>query len=522
MTDDATDRTSAPSKPSDAAAVASARDRWLVLLATSLGSSLAFLDSSVVNVALPAIRADLELGLAGQQWVVLAYVLALGACYLAAGAVADRIGLRRGFVIGTIAFAIASLVVGAAPEEWSLVAARVVQGVAASLLTTTSLALLRVSWGEDSGRAIGLWTSITTASIIAGPPIGGLVVEVASWRWIFLANVPLAIVTLLAISRASSDAAAPADDAPPRPDIPSLLLSTAALALVIGALVETRTLGTMWTIALSLLAIVLLGGVWLRARAGATPLVPRDLIRRREFAATILATLLGYAALGAVGFFASVYLQAASIGYSAFESGMVQMPATILLLVLAPTFGRLSDRHGPRRYLVVGPLLFGLSALMLATVDGRTIDLVGSAPWIEFDSFDLLLPAQVLGGLGLAMLVSPITTTALRAAPDSQAGIASALSNLAARVGTLLAIAVLGLLAAWVFGDGDPFSPERAAHDGDLAAWRVAMIGCAVLSAAGALVAFIGLRGTHGMPDADAEESGDSVTAGNPPASSSA
>ncbi len=494
-----------------ATAAAPSRDRWLVLIATSLGSSLAFLDSSVVNVALPAIREDLDLGLSGQQWVVLSYVLALGACYLAAGAVADRIGLRRGFVIGTVGFAIASLVVGAAPDELSLIVARVVQGIAASLLTTTSLALLRVSWAEDSGRAIGLWTSITTASIIAGPPIGGIVVEVASWRWIFLANVPLAVVTLLAISRASHGMGAKLEDAPPHPDIASLALSTGALALVIGALVETRALGLAWTGAMLALAGVLLVATWLRGRSGATPLVPGSLLRRRDFSTVILATLLVYAALGAVGFFASVYLQAASIGYSAFEAGMVQMPATILLLVFAPTFGRLADRHGPRRYLVAGPLLFALSALLLATVDSRTIDLVSTAPWIEFDGFDALLPAQVLAGLGLAMLVAPITSTALRAAPDSQSGIASAVSNLAARVGTLLAIAGLGLVAAWMFErrltgwtnfaddqvDVEPFSPSIEGFAvQDVAAFQVAMVGCAILAVFGALVAFIGLRGT--------------------------
>ncbi len=479
---------------------APSRDRWLVLIATSLGSSLAFLDSSVVNVALPAIREDLDLGLSGQQWVVLAYVLALGACYLAAGAVADRIGLRRGFVIGTIGFAVASLVVGAAPDELSLIGARIVQGIAASLLTTTSLALLRVSWAEDSGRAIGLWTSITTASIIAGPPIGGIVVEMASWRWIFLANVPLAVVTVFAITRADRVMGAKLEDAPPKPDVPSLVLSTGALALVIGALVETRSLGLLWTAVLLALAVVLLVGTWLRARAGATPLVPPSLLRRRDFASVILATLLVYAALGAVGFFASVYLQAASIGYSAFESGMVQMPATIILLLFAPTFGRLADKHGPRRYLVAGPLLFGASALLLATVDSRTIDLVSTAPWIEFDGFDALLPAMTLSGIGLAMLVAPITSTALRAAPDSQSGIASAVSNLAARVGTLLAIAGLGLLAAWVFGPGEPFSPSDGSDRvHDIAAWQVAMVGCAILCVLGAIVAFIGLRGTTGV-----------------------
>lgn len=476
------------------------RDRWFVLVATSLGSSLAFLDTSVVNVALPAIREDLQLGLSGQQWVVLAYVLALGSCYLAAGAVADRIGLRRGFVIGTVGFALASLVVGAAPGEPSLIVGRIAQGIAASLLTTTSLALLRVSWAEDSGRAIGLWTSITTASIVAGPPIGGLVVEVASWRWIFFANVPLAAITLFAISRAGSGMGAKLEDAPPRPDIASLVLSTGALALVIGALVEAKALGPAWTGVMLALAVVLIIATRLRARAGAAPLVPASLLRRRDFASVILATLLVYAALGAVGFFVSVYLQAASIGYSAFETGMVQMPATILLLLFAPTFGRLADRHGPRRYLVGGPLLFALSALLLATVDSRTIDLVSTAPWIEFDGFDALLPAQFLAGLGLAMLVAPITSTALRAAPDNQSGIASAVSNLAARVGTLLAIAGLGLASARVFGAGEPFDPSHAIRaEADIAAFRIVMFGCAILATLGALVAFIGLRGAAGV-----------------------
>ena len=216
-----------------------------------------------------------------------------------------------------------------------------------------------------------------------------------------------------------------------------------------------------------------------------------------------------YAALGASGFFASLYLQSAGIGYTAFEAGIVQLPTTILLLVFAPTFGRLADRDGPRRYLVAGPLLFAVGSLLLATVDSRTVDLVGSAPWVTFDGFDALVPGLLLWGLGLAMLVSPITSTALRAAPDAQAGIASAVSNLAARVGTLLAIALLGLLVAWVFDQSviddldrsawagvEPFSSTSDVRSGgDLDAWRVAMVGCAVLAVAGALVSWVGLRG---------------------------
>jgi MFS family permease len=489
---------------------ADTRRRWLVLAATSLGSALAFLDGSVVNVALPTIRRDLGMGLAGQQWIVLAYVLALSACYLGAGAIADRIGLRRAFILGTLGFALSSLAVGAAPVELAVIAARVVQGMTASVLTTASLALLRVAWADQSGRAIGLWTSFTSAAILAGPPIGGVVVEAVSWRWIFLANLPLALLTIVLILRSGEEGRGRIEDAPPPPDVTSLLLATVAVALVTGAFIELHALGGARTALLVAAAAVCVVVLEVRRRRGASPLVPGELLRDRVFASANSATFFIYAALGGLGFFASLYLQSPAVGYSPLEAGLLQVPSTIVMLSLAPTFGRISDERGPRLLLVLGPLLLAAGCLLLATVDTQTINLVGSAPWVRFTGFDALIPGNLLVGLGLAVFVSPITSTALNAAPPRQAGIASAVSNLAARLGSLVAIAALGLVVAAAFtasvGTGEPFGADNhgARAAADTTGWRISMLGCAGLAVLGAAVAGFGLRSERVGGDDDA------------------
>jgi MFS family permease len=474
---------------------ADTRRRWLVLAATSLGSALAFLDGSVVNVALPTIRRDLDMGLAGQQWIVLAYVLALSACYLGAGAIADRIGLRRAFVFGTFGFAVASLAVGAAPTELAVIGARVVQGMAASVLTTASLALLRVAWADQSGRAIGLWTSFTSAAILAGPPIGGVVVEAVSWRWIFLANLPLALLAVMLILRSGEAGRGGLEDAPLPPDVPSLVLATIAVALVTGAFIELHALGGPRAGLLVAAAVACVVVLEARRRRGASPLVPGELLRDRVFASANTATFFIYAALGGLGFFASLYLQSPAVGYSPVAAGLLQVPSTVVMLSLAPTFGRIADQRGPRLLLVVGPLLLAAGCGVLATVSSQ--DLVR------------VLTGNLLVGLGLAVFVSPITSTALNAAPSRQAGIASAVSNLAARLGSLVAIAALGLVVAASFsasvGDGEPFSADNhgARAAADTTGWRVSMLGCATLAVLGAAVAGFGLRGERlGVDDA--------------------
>ncbi|MCW2927329.1 MAG: transporter, partial [Thermoleophilia bacterium] len=328
--------------------------RRRLLAATSIGSALAFLDVTVVNVALPAIGRDLELGLSGQQGAVLSYALTLSACYLAAGAVADRIGLQRAFRAGTLAFAVASIGVGFASSEALLLLGRAVQGVAAALLTTSSLALLRASWAKDAGRAIGLWTSFTSAAILVGPPLGGAVVELASWRWIFLVNVPLAVLAIVLASDRGRPLAM--SESTRAPDAWSLAVATLSIGGVTALLVERSALGGDRAAMIAVVVAVSLAVVVRRQRGGATPLIPGELLRRRSFVAALAATVTMYGALGASGFFASLYLQSPAVGYTAFEAGIVQVPTTVVLLALAPTFGRIADRRGPRGLLIAGAL----------------------------------------------------------------------------------------------------------------------------------------------------------------------
>ncbi len=338
------------------------RARTLTLAATALGSALAFIDTSVVVVALPSIDRDLDLGLAGQQWVYLAYALSLSALYLVSGALGDRIGLRRAFVAGTVLFALASALCGLAPSEGVLVAARALQGVGGALLTTNSLALLRVTFGREAGRAIGLWTSLTSLATVVGPPAGGAVVEWASWRWIFGINLPLAAaVVALALAGRCEERERP--ERGPL-DLPGALLTALGLSMLTYAVVQGSEHGlrsVWWAAALAAASLPALAAWTARAPS---PLVPPALFREPNLTAANLVTLLVYAALGAFLVFMPLYLQ--FLRFSAFESGLALAPVSVVLALLAPRFGRLADRVGPRRVLAGGAgLIAGGLALML-------------------------------------------------------------------------------------------------------------------------------------------------------------
>ncbi len=319
--------------------------RNVVLVATILGSAMAFIDATVVNVALPAIGDDLHLGLAGRQWVFLSYSLVLASLYLVAGAVGDRIGQRRVFLGGALGFAVTSALAGAAPSGAFLIGARALQGVAAAFLTTGSLALLRATFGSESGRAVGLWTAWTGITTIAGPPLGGAMVELASWRWIFYFNLPLAAAAALLAHRAAHDDIPPPDRARPF-DVGGAALMAIGFAALTYALVEgaSRGVGAVWwAIAVAvggLAAAVLLE--WLID----DPMLPLPLFRRRNFAVANLVTLLVYAGLGGSTFFLVLYLQTV-IGYSPIQASLVMVPISVVMLLLAGRFGRLADRQGP-------------------------------------------------------------------------------------------------------------------------------------------------------------------------------
>ncbi len=458
------------------------RRRRLTLAATVIGSSLAFLDATVVVIALPTIERDLDTGLAGQQWIYLSYSLALAALYLVAGAVGDRRGRRETFIVGVAGFAVASMLAGIAPNTGVLIAARTLQGIAGAFVTTNSLALLREVYGGEAGRAIGLWTSFTGVTTVAGPPAGGALVEWVSWRWIFFINVPLAVATVLLALAGRSPVRAEARVG--RLDLPGAVLAALGLGTLTYALVEGADDGFgryWWLFGIAVAAIVAFAVVERRSRE---PMLPLSLFRVRNFAAANLETFLVYAALGGVLVYLVVYLQ--FLGFSPFEAALAELPISVVLIGLAARFGTLADRRGPRLFLTAGPLLIGAGVLLFAAMDSRS------------DFWIFGLPGLLIFSLGLAMLVAPITATALSSAPEQYAGIASGINSTLSRVGNLLAVALVGIAIALVFdasggsADAVPLATGQSdpeLRDASIDGFRVGMALVAAFAFAGAAVA---------------------------------
>jgi EmrB/QacA subfamily drug resistance transporter len=463
--------------------------RTLILVSTILGSSMAFIDGTVVNVALPTIGRDLDLGLAGRQWVFLSYSLVLASLYLPAGAIADRFGPRRIFLAGVAGFGIASAITGAAPTGSFLIAARALQGATGAFLTIGSLALLRSTYGRESGRAVGQWTAWTGITTIAGPPLGGALVEWASWRLIFYINLPLAVAAAALALRAGTTEAEKEVDAERRPlDVAGAVLFAAGFGLLTYALVEAGESGlsaSWWAFVGA--GLTLAGGVLYESRTS-RPMLPLDLFRRRNFGAANAETLLVYAGLGGSTFFLVLYLQSV-VGYTPFQSSLVMVPISLIMLALAGRFGRLSDRHGPRLYLTVGPIVMACGMLMWMFVTTR-------------DDLPLLAASIAVFGVGLSITVAPITATALAAAPTRLAGIAAGVNNTVSRIGGLIAVAVIGLVIAQVFtaragaGHDKPLTgatPAGVERQASIDAFRAGIALAAFLCLAGAAVGAFGV-----------------------------
>ena len=461
-----------------------AQRRRMTLVATILGSSLAFIDVTVVIIALPTIETDLDLGLAGEQWIYLSYSLALAALYLVGGAIGDRYGRREVFMAAVAGFALASLLAAAAPNGGVLIAARTLQGIGGAFVTTNSLALLRETYGKEAGRAVGLWTSFTGVVTIAGPPIGGALVQWASWRWIFLLNLPVAAATIW-FARAGR-CRKQEETRVGRLDIPGAVLIAVGTGSLTFALVEGAAKGFAqywWLFLVSAGALVAFLVVEHRKQ---NPMLPLELFKIRNFAAANGATFLVYAALGAWLVYIALYIQ--FLGYSPFVASLILAPTTVVMILLAPRFGALADRQGPRLYLTVGPSLLGCAALLFMAVDTKT------KVWY------IALPALGIFSLGLAMLVAPITATALKSAPEKYAGIASGINTTFSRIGNLLAVAITGLVVTVVFeanggSSADvPLAKGQAATDlgsASIDAFRAGMAVVAALAFAGAAVSAI-------------------------------
>jgi EmrB/QacA subfamily drug resistance transporter len=411
----------------------------LALIAAILASTIAAVDSTAVNVALPAIRRDLGGGFAAQQWVSNAYLLTLSSLILLAGSLTDRLGERRMFTAGVAGFGIGSLLCAIAPTIGILIAARALQGVFSALLTPAALAIIvAVFPKEERGMAIGRWTAWGGIGILAGPLIGGQIVDSASWRWIFAINVPLVLIAL-GLARVVPGRAAEATDA--RIDWLGAALAATGLAGISFGLIEQPVLGWSDPLILGSLlgGIAVFGAFLAHERRASHPMLPLGLFARRNFSVANGQTFAIYGAIGLLGFFQTIYLQQVA-GYSALKSGVTGLVPTAVMFALSARMGRLADKHGPRAFLVAGPLImaagFGLSQRY-----GTTVSLFGD-----------VLPALLVFSFGLSLTVAPLTATVLADASESDAGIASAVNNAIARTAGLIAVAAVGAIVAGYYG----------------------------------------------------------------------
>lgn len=436
-----------------------------VLVIAVLAAFVAFLDGSIVNVALPAITMELGGGLPVQQWVVDAYLITLGALILLAGSLSDRLGRIAVLRIGLIGFAVTSIACGLAPTAELLIAARAAQGAAGALLVPSSLALIMASHrGESQARAIGLWTAWTSAAFIVGPVLGGLMTDFASWRWVFLINVVPIAVTMLLMARVRNEPAAVRVPL----DLAGAVLGAVGLGGVVFGLIEQANYG--WDSAVVIVALVV-GGVCLagfiaRQATAQHPMMPLSLFRQRNFAVGNLATVAIYAALSVSTLVLVLFLQQVA-GLTATQSGLTMLPVTIMLIAFSSLFGRLAGRYGSRWFMTAGPLVAGAGLLSMLAIDEN------------FDFVSQALVGVVALGLGLAITVAPLTSAVLGAIDTERSGIASAVNNAVSRIAGLVAIALLGAVV------GTTVNAEWLDR---------ALVLCAVLMAMGALVSAIGIR----------------------------
>ena len=400
------------------------------LAASIVGSGAVFLEGTVVNVALPAIARDLGFGIEGIQWVINAYLLALGALTLLGGALGDRYGRRRLFATGAIAFSVATLGCALAPGALVLLGLRFVQGAAGAMLVPNSLAMLEASFSAaERGTAIGRWSGWSAVSTAIGPLLGGFVVDAASWRWVFACIAPVALVAAwLALG---------AGDAKERgTDQPIDYVGAALIVVGLGALTAGLTDGPRLGFGNPVIVGLLVGGVLLLVAFGVvehrsrSPLVPPSLFRSRSFTGANAATVLIYAALSGVLLLLILQLQG-NLGYSALRSGASLLPANFLMLTLSPFAGRFAHAHGARAPMAAGALVAGAGMLLFTRV----------VPGASYAT--AVLPAVVVFGLGLSSLVAPLTSAVLEAAPDRDAGVASGVNNAAARLAGLASAAAL-------------------------------------------------------------------------------
>jgi EmrB/QacA subfamily drug resistance transporter len=436
---------------------------------------MASLDATVVGIALPRIGEDFHSGVSSLQWVVTAYTLTLAAFLLLGGTLGDHYGRRRVFSFGVIWFAVASAICAAATSSWVLILARALQGVGAALLTPGSLAILQSSFEPaDRSRAIGAWSGFGALANAGGPVVGGYLLSIGSWRWLFLLNVPLAILVLEVTRRhvpESADASATG-----RIDVPGAVWAVLSLSTLTYGLIEAPDVGwgSLAVVGCLIIGVIAAAGFAVTERRSASPMLPPSMFAARQFAATNAVTFLLYGALGGSLFLVPVALQQVA-GYSPLHAGLTLLPVTVLMFALSARSGRLAARIGPRLQMSVGPLVagIGLTLLLRLTTDHRYVTGV--------------LPGVLLLGAGLVITVAPLTSTAMSSAPGEHAGLASAVNNDVARAAGLFAVAVLPVVCGLT---GNAYlHPAVFAHG-----FRVASVITGAMCVAGALVALLTIR----------------------------
>lgn len=445
------------------------RDQKLVVTIAVLASFVSFLDGTIVNVALPSIAGELGGGITTQQWVVDAYLITLGSLILVAGSVSDVYGRILVMRVGLIAFGITSLAIAIAPSPEFLIIARGLQGIAGALLVPSALALITSNFrGAAQAKAIGLWTAMTSGAAIVGPLLGGLFVDLLSWRWAFVINVvPITLTLVLLVVLGHTDTRRPGVSI----DFLGAVLCTIGLGGPVYALIEQRNLG--WghpAIFLSMgLGVVAFAGFLVRQRYAKEPIMPLSLFAIRNFWAGNIATAFIYGALALNGFALVVYLQRDDgPNFPATLAGLASLPITIIMVLFSRRVGALSGRYGPRFFMTVGPLLMGVASLLLLTVAQ------------DFSYWWQVLPSILIFGVGITLTVSPLTSAILGAIETERSGIASAVNNAVSRVAGLIVIAML----AFIVG-GDSV---------DLDGFHRAAITTAVLMILGGLVSLAGIR----------------------------
>jgi EmrB/QacA subfamily drug resistance transporter len=448
-----------------------ARGRWVVAAAV-LGSGVAFLDGSVVNAALPAIADDLHTDLAGLQWVMNGYLLTLGSFLVVGGSLGDRFGRRKLFVIGLVSFGLASLLCAVAPTTVALVAARCIQGAAAALLVPGSLAIISASFHpDDRGGAIGAWSGLGGIATALGPFLGGWLITSVSWRAIFFINLPIVAVTVLITLRHVPESFDP--DADHAIDFAGAITLALGLAGVVFALIDGPAKG--WgalEVAAGVVGVGLLVAFVVIEKRSRHPMVPLEVFRSSQFSGTNVVTFVVYGGLGVATFLVIVYLQE-RLGYSPLEAGATLLPITALMLMFSRRSGALAQRIGPRYQMTVGPVVAGVGIALFALL----------APGVSY--WEGVLPATLVLAAGLVITVAPLTATVLAAVEDRHAGLASAINNAVARIGGLLAIAVLPAAAGITVGG--------AGVDLD-SGFDTAMLIAGALCAVGGVVAWCTIR----------------------------